>query len=124
MDFMTKYPNPDLSFIRALASGDICFSDEQVTQYTLLFEELKRSSKVKVKAEPVKREPAAEESGSAKAEASLGAHEDVFDDESKDVELVLSFTSENQMQFASKYATSVHRAIMLRRQGDPSDSSC
>ena len=36
-DFMTKYPKPDLSFMAALASGDICFSDEQVTQSTLLF---------------------------------------------------------------------------------------
>ena len=37
-DFMTKYPKPDLPFMGALASGDICFSDEQVTQSTLLFE--------------------------------------------------------------------------------------
>jgi hypothetical protein len=50
-DFMTKFPKPDLAFMEALAAGDICFSDEQVSQSTLLFEELKRSKKVMVKAE-------------------------------------------------------------------------
>jgi hypothetical protein len=43
--------------MQAFASGEICFSDEQVTQSTLLFEELKRSKKVTVKAEPINQEP-------------------------------------------------------------------
>ena len=39
-DFLAKFPNPGLAFIEALAAGDICFSDEQANQSTLLFEEL------------------------------------------------------------------------------------
>ena len=48
-DFMDKYSKPDLPFMQAFASGEVCFSDEQVTQSTLLFEELRRSMKVTVK---------------------------------------------------------------------------
>ena len=85
-DFLAKFPSPGLAFIEALAAGDICFSDEQFKQSTLLFEELKRSNKVKVKAESVKEGPMLEASSSAQERGSA--------DETKDVELVLSFNSE------------------------------
>jgi hypothetical protein len=58
------------------------------------------SKKVKVKYEPMPVRPRKRtlpEDGSAV--------------ESKDVELVLSFDNQTQMRLASKYATSVHRAI-------------
>ena len=95
----------------AFASGDICFSREQSDQSTLLFEELKRSKKVKVKAESIKEEP--------ELEASSGAQDRGSADETKDVELVLSFTSEAQMIFASEYATRVHHASASRRSSEP-----
>ena len=78
MDFLTKFPKPDLGFMEAFASGDICFSREQSNQSTLLFEELKRSKKVKVKAESIKEEPELEASSSAQDRGSA--------DETKDVE--------------------------------------
>ena len=105
MNFLTKYPKPDLAFMQDLASGDICFSKEQADQSTLLLEELKRSNKVKVKAESIKEEPVLDR------EASSGAQDRGSADETKDVELILSFTSDAQMAFASKYATRVHHAI-------------
>ena len=113
-DFMDKYSKPDLSFIKDLASGDVCFSDEQVTQSTLLFEELKRNKQVMVKAEPIKQESVSFETSSGAQEArpaSSSVQADGSDEESKDIELVLSFDNETQMRLASKYATSVHRAI-------------
>ena len=115
-DFMDKFPKPGVVFMQAFASGEICFSDEQVTQSTLLFEELKRSKKVAVKAEPINQESASvsvETSSSARdvRPASSSVQADGPDEESKDVELVLSFDNETQMKLASMYATSVHRAI-------------
>jgi hypothetical protein len=113
-DFMNKHPNPDLLFMQAFASGEVCFSDEQVTQSTLLFEELRRSTKVTVKTEPINQESVSVEASSSAREvrpASSSVQADGSDEESKDVELVLSFDNETQMRLASKYATSVHRAI-------------
>ena len=67
-DFLAKFPKPDIIFMEAFASGDICFSRAQSDQSALLFEELRRSKKVKVKAESIKEESVAVEASSSARE--------------------------------------------------------
>ena len=99
--------------MQALANGDITFSPEQISQAALLFEELKLSKLVKVKEESVAVTHDLEASASARDDgsASSSARDDGSAEESKDVELVLSFDNETQMRFASNYATKVHQTI-------------
>ena len=113
LDFLTKFPKPDIGFMKALAQGDITFSPEQISQAALLFEELRRSKLVRVKEESVVVTHDLETSSSAREDrpASSNVQADGSDEESKDVELVLSFDNETQMRFASNYATKVHQTI-------------
>ena len=114
MDFMAKFPKPDIVFMQAFASGDICFSKEQSDQSALLFEELRRSKKVTVKAESIKQESVSVEASSSDRgvrPTTPSVQADGSDEESKDVELVLSFDNETQMRLASNYATKVHQTI-------------